>query len=230
MHSIMKNDFETKFTGWTLIMAAVFLLAGWVLLPHHIGEYFVSTDFETIGENLWYWIWMFRIHIFGWVIMGIAMMAFISLTFEKPYRIILMPGAGVVIVGTFTMALAVAFYYTYGAWGVGQTMGKSPAEIQEFTDSIIVTNQYVTCLIRFGRIFSGAGFVLFGYGLFKWKIIDTWLGAFTMIMGMTAMCIILFIPDNFDIYKPLFYVKVFWLTIVGITILRKGINLSDVQN
>ena len=226
----MKNDIETKFTGWALITAAVLLLAGWELLPHHVGEYFVSTDFEAIGKNLWYWIWMFRIHIFGWVIMGAAMIAFASMTFEKPYRIILMPGAGVIIVGTFTMALAVAFYYTYGAWGVGQTAGKSPAEMQQFTESIIVTNQYVTCLVRFGRIFSGAGFVLLGFGLLKWKIIDTGLGALAILMGIAAMCIILFIPDYFEIYKPLFYIKVIWLALVGVSVLRKGINLPQVES
>ena len=207
----MKKDFETNFTAWTLITAAILLIAGWELSSHKIGEYFEPTDFAEIGKNLWYWIWMFRIHIFGWVIMGTALMAFASIVNEKPYRIILVPGAGVIIVGTFTTALAFAFYYTYGAWGVGQTAGKSPEEIQQFTDGVIVINQYVTCLVRFGRIFSGLGFVLFGIGLVKWKVMDTWIGAFSILFGLVAMCVILFIPDHFEIYKPVFYAKVFGL-------------------
>ena len=34
------------------------------------------------------------------------------------------------IIGSMTLAIAAAFYYNFGAWGVGQTMGKTGAEIQ----------------------------------------------------------------------------------------------------
>jgi len=225
----MKKDFETKFTGWALISAAVMLLAGWLLLPHHHGEYLVAGDFEAIGENLWYWIWMYRIHIFGWVILGGTMIGFAFLMNEKPYRTMIMPGATIVVAGTFTMALALAFYYTYGAWGVGQTAGKSPSEIQVFMDSLTIFNHYATCLIRFGRVFSGAGFMLLGIGLFKWGLFDKWIGAFTALMGMVAMCIILLIPDNYTLYMPMFYVKIAWLALVGFTLLRKGVNLPSTE-
>ena len=167
----MIKDFETKFTGWAFILAALLLWGGWALSSHHVGEYFVATDFSSIGENVWYWIWMYRIHIFGWVTMAIAMFSFIAITARKPYRVLILPGAGMTIVGTFTIAIAAAYYYNYGAWGVGQTAGKSPEEIQAFMDSILYTNQYVTCFVRFGRIFSGVGLVLLGAALIKWKIV-----------------------------------------------------------
>lgn len=223
----MKNDFETKFTGWAMITGALMLLFGWVLLPHHIGEYLVADDFTAVKEHFWTWVWLYRMHIFGWVIMGAGLMGFASLTFKKPYRILLMPGAGVVIVGTFTSALATAYYYSYGAWGIGQTEGKSPEEIQAFMDGILYTNHYVTCMVRFGRVFSGAGLVLMGAGLLKWKVTDTWLGAFTVLLGFAAMGIVMLIPDNYEIYKPVFYVKVLWLFALGSTILRKGLNLPE---
>ena len=221
----MIKDFETKFTGWAFIVAALLLWGGWALSSHHVGEYFVASDFPSIGENVWYWIWMYRIHIFGWVTMAIAMFALVSITAKKPYRVVILPGAGMVIVGTFTIAIAAAFYYNYGAWGVGQTAGKSPFEIQEFLKGTLFTNQYVTCFVRFGRIFSGVGLVLLGYAFIKWKIVDLWLGWFTMLLGLVAMGIILSIPDNFEIYKPVFHVKAIWLLMMGITILRKGVNL-----
>ena len=223
----MKNDFETKFTGWAFIIGAIFLLAGQELSPHKLGEYFIASDFENIGKNIWIWIWMYRIYIFGWVIMGLGMIGFASMTFEKELRILTMPGAGIIIIGTFVTSLAAAFYYTYGAWGVGKTEGMSIAEIQMFTDNIIITNHYVTCLVRFGRIFSGVGFVLLGVGLLKFKVMDSWIGIYTALMGITSVCVILFIHDNFEIYKPLFFVKVLWLLIIGTTILRKGINLQE---
>lgn len=226
----VKKDFETSFTGWFFIMAAVMLLAGFLLSPHQIEEYIVASDFEVIGQNLWYWIWMFRIFIFGWVIMGGAVMAFAYLTRRGSLGIVVLPGAGILTVGTFTMALAVAFYYSYGAWGVGMTEGKSPEEIQEFIDGVTIVNQYATCLVRFGKVFSGAGLVLMGFGLFKSKMMDAWVCIYTMLLGMAAMCIIMLIPDNFEIYKPLFYVKILWLIVMGVMLLKKGVNLTQEQS
>ncbi len=220
----LKKDIETKFTAYFFIASALMLWIGWFLSPHNIGEYIVSSDFESIGENIWFWIWMFRIHIFGWVTMAIAIFALVSITAQKPNRVILVPGAGMTIVGTFTIAIAMAFYYNFGAWGVGQTSGKSPEEIALFMESILYTNQYVTCFVRFGRIFSGVGLVLLGYGFVKWKILPSWLSWFTVLLGLVAMLVILFIPEYYEHYKPLFHVKAAWLMIMGIVIIKSGIN------
>ena len=223
MNTFIK-DIETKFTAYFFIASALMLWVGWILSPHNIGEYIVSSDFEPIGENIWFWIWMFRIHIFGWVTMAIAIFALVSITARKPNRVILVPGAGMTIVGTFTIAIAMAFYYNFGAWGVGQTSGKSPEEVALFMESILYTNQYVTCFVRFGRIFSGVGLVLLGYGFVKWKLLPSWLSWFTVLLGLVAMSVILFIPEYYEHYKPLFHVKAAWLMIMGIVILRSGIN------
>lgn len=225
----VKKDFETNFTGWAFIFAAILLWFGWVLSPHHIGEYIVASDFTAIGEDVWYWIWMYRFHIFGWVTMAIAVFALVSITARKPYRVVILPGAGMLVVGTFTLAIASAYFYNFGAWGVGQTAGKSASEIKEFVDNILFTNQYVTCFIRFGRIFSGVGLVLLGFGFIKWKIVSTWLGWFTALLGLVAMGIILAIPNNFEIYKPIFHVKAIWLLAMGIVILKKGVFLPEVK-
>ncbi len=223
----MKIDIETKLTGWALILAALMLLLGWVLLPHHIGEYLVIEDFPAVNEHFWTWIWLYRLHIFGWVIMGAGLLGLGSLTFKKPYRALLIPGIGVVVIGTFVSALATAFYYSFGAWGIGQTEGKSPEEIQVFMDGILHVNHYVTCLVRFGRVFSGAGLVIMGVGLLKWKITDRWLAYLTMFLGLAAMGIVMLIPVNYEIYKPIFYVKVLWLIAFGATLLTKGLNIPQ---
>lgn len=223
----MKKDFETNWTGWSFIAAALMLWGGWAMSSHHIGEYIVASDFESIGKRVWYWIWMYRIHIFGWVTMAIAMFSLLSIVSKKPFRVVMLPGAGMVIVGTFTLAIAAAFYYNFGAWGVGKTAGKSAEEIQVFMDSILPTNQYVTCFLRFGRIFSGVGLVLLSFAFIKWKIMPIWLGGLTFILGISAVVLILAIPDNFELYKPLFHVKVIWLVLMGVNLLRQGVNLSE---
>ncbi len=225
----MKKDFETNFTGWTFIVAALLLLFGWILSPHHIGEYIVASDFTEIGKDVWFWIWMYRIHIFGWVIMGIALFALVSITARKPYRVLILPGAGMIIIGTFTLAIAAAYFYNHGAWGVGKTANLSTEELQDFMNNLLFTNQYVTCFIRFGRIFSGVGLILLGAGFVKWKIISSWLGWYTIVLGLVAMGIILLIPDNFEVYKPVFYVKVLWLVLMGVTLLKQGVHLPETK-
>lgn len=223
----MKKDFETSFTGWAFILASVLLWGGWALSSHHIGEYIIASDFKVIGEDVWYWIWMYRFHIFGWVTMAIAMFSLWSITNIKEVRVIMSPAAGMVIVGTFTLAIAAAFYYNFGAWGVGKTMDKTPAEIDEFMNGVLFTNQYVTCFVRFGRIFSGVGLLLLGVTFLKFKLIPNWLGGFTALLGLAAMGIILSIPDNFEIYKPLFHAKVLWLVAMGVVLLTKGIDTKE---
>jgi len=138
----------------------------------------------------------------------------------------MLPGAGMVIIGTFTLAIAAAYYYNHGAWGVGQTAGMSPEEVETFMENLLYTNQYVTCFIRFGRIFSGVGFVILGFGFVKWNMFNKSLSWFTTLLGFVAMGIILFIPDNFEIYKPIFYIKMAWLVAMGGTLLVKGVNLD----
>jgi len=220
------RNFGTKFTGWSFIAAAILLFLGWILLSHRIGEYIVFEDFAAVGENIWFWIWMYRIHIFGWVTMGIALFALVAVTSQKPHRVLMLPGAGMVIIGTFTLAIASAYYYNHGAWGVGQTAAMSTIEIEAFMENLLFTNQYVTCFIRFGRIFSGVGLVILGWGFLKWNMFGKGLSWFTVLLGVVAMSIILFIPDNFEIYKPVFYVKVAWLLAMGATLIAKGINLA----
>ena len=222
---VLKKDFETNFTGWAFILAAVLLWFGWAFSSHHIGEYIVASDFSKIGENVWYWIWMYRFHIFGWVTMGISMFSLLSIVSKKPYRVVTLPGIGMVIVGTFTLAIANAYYYNFGAWGVGKTASMSATELADFMNDILFTNQYVTCFIRFGRIFSGVGLVLLGYAFVKWKIVSSWLGWFTILLGLVAMGIILSIPDNFEIYKPVFHIKSIWLLAMGLSLLKKGVHL-----
>jgi hypothetical protein len=229
MTTTIKN-FGTQFTGWTFIAAFALLWIGYLLLPHHIGEYIVAEDFKEIGKGVWYWIWMYRVHIFGWVAMAVAIMAFLSMTSKSPLHVLTIPGGGMIIVGTFTLAIANAFYYNFGADGVGKTMGMTPEEIDNYVNSILSINQYVTCFTRFGRIFSGLGFVIFGAAIVKWGIVNKFFGWFTIVFGLGVMALILLIPDNFELYKPLFHVKAFWLLGLGILILTQGLKLPESSN
>jgi hypothetical protein len=80
-----------------------------------------------------------------------------------------------VIKGAFTLANGVTYSYDFGALGVGRTRDMSAAEIQAFMDSVLFTNQYITCFSRFG-FFFGVGLVLLGTSFIKWNIVSRWLG------------------------------------------------------
>jgi len=41
------------------------------------------------------------------------------------------------------------------------------------------------------------------------------------------MGIILAIPEYYETYKPLFHVKVIWLLLMGIVILRSGLRITE---
>jgi hypothetical protein len=151
----------------------------------------------------------------------------VSIVAKSTYRVVILPGAGMMIIGSMTLAIAAAFYYNFGAWGVGETMDKSATEVQTFMDSILSTNQYVTCFNRFGRIFSGVGSVLLGFALIKGNIVHKAIGYLTLLMGLGAVGLILGIADNFELYKPFFHIKVIWMLAMGAWLLVKGINLHS---
>ena len=159
--------------------------------------------------------------------MAIAMFSFTSLVAKKPYGSIIMSGGGVVIAGTFIIAIATAFYYGFGTWGIGQTDGMTENEIQLFVKDLMPLNHYVTCFLRFGRVFSGAGLLLMGIVMVKWNLVNPIVNWFTALLGLVVLCVILFIPDCFDSYKPIFHIKVLWLLSMGISILKDGLNISE---
>jgi hypothetical protein len=71
--------------------------------------------------------------------------------------------------------------------------------------------------------------VLLSFAFIKWTLVPVWLGGLTLLLGFSAVALILAIPDNFELYKPLFHVKVIWLVMMGVTLLRQGINLAEAE-
>ena len=221
----MKSDFETKFTGWSFLVAAAMLWGGWLLIPRRLGTYLVPEDFPLIFERVWFWIWMYRIHMFGMVLTGFALIALAALLSDRPYRVMVWPGVGVAAVGTFVLTLATAFYFHHGAWGSGQTHGQSPEEVQQFIAALLVDTEYVTCLVRFGRVFSGLGLLFVGLALMIWKLLPMWVGGLAAMIGVAAMAITMGIPGDLQIYMPIFHIKAFWLAAMGAVLLRQGLRI-----
>ena len=213
------TSLATDVTGWLLIAAAAMLWFGWTLLPVRIGAFFHWDDFPRVRRRLHLWIWLFRIHLFGHLMAVMGLVALATLFSESPMRIVLLPGVAVCVGGLFVAALAQAFYYHFGAWGAIDMDGKTEDERKEFVTKLAVPTEYITCLVRFGRVFFGLGQAVLAAGLLFGGLLPSWLGITAAILGVAAIALTMGLPDSLDLYKIIFHLNAVWLVAVGYTVL-----------
>ena len=209
----------TNVTGWLLVAAGVMLWAGWTFLPVRIGAFFHHDDFPRVRRRLYSWIWLFRFHLFGHLMAVMGLVALATLLSESPMRVLLWPGVAVCVGGLFVAALAQAFYYHFGAWGAVDMDGKSEDERKGFVSKLFVSTEYVTCLVRFGRVFFGLGQVVLAVALIFGGLLPIWLAIAAAVLGMAAMALTMGLPDSLDLYKTVFHLNAAWLAALGVTVL-----------
>lgn len=220
-------EFPSRFTGGLFLAAAAMLWLGWMLLPVHIGTFFEPDVFPSIRERFHFWIWMYRFHLFGMVMTAMALVALGAMTIESRARVVIWPGVAVAAAGMVVGALAAAFYYHHGAWGALGSPGKSAEEMQAFVAALRVDTEYVTCLVRFGRVFSGLGLVVIAWGSRLARALPLWADAAAGLIGLAAMALTMGLPDHLHLYTPVFHAKALWLAAVGVAILRGGLRAGD---
>ena len=214
----MKDSFAARFTGGAFLSAASMLWLGWILLPVRIGTFFTPEVFGQIHVHFQFWIWMFRVHLFGMIVTVIALFALSALVADSPARVLVWPGAAVMSSGMLVGALAAAFYYHHGAWGAIALAGKSPQEAQAFVEALRVDTEYVTCLTRFGRVFGGLGLMVLAWGVLKSGVLPAWNSLVAGIVGLSAMALTMGLPDQLSLYQPIFQVMAGWMLVTGITL------------
>lgn len=214
------TSLATDITGGLLIAAAAMLWVGWTFLPARIGAFFQPDDFARVHRRLYLWIWLFRFHLFGYLMAVMGLVALATLLSESPMRVLLWPAVAVCVGGLFVAALAQAFYYHFGAWGAVDMNGKSEDERKSFVSKLFVSTEYVTCLVRFGRVFFGLGQVVLAVALLAGGLLPAWLGISAAVLGVAAMALTMGLPDSLDLYKTVFHLNVAWLAGVGINVLQ----------
>jgi hypothetical protein len=220
------NDFATQVTGWLFIASAFMLWLGWTLMPVHLGPFFTMGDFSRVHSSLRRWIWLYRVHLFGYVVTVMAFVALGTLLAETLARIVVWPAVAVAGTGLIVAALAAAFYYHFGAWGAIDMQGKSPEALQGFVDSLRVSTEYVTCLVRFGRVFFGLGQVVLAVGFLQGDIMPLWVTISAAVLGLAGMGLTMAFPDNLECYQPVFHLTALWLVTTGIVVLRFGLRVA----
>lgn len=221
------GGFATSVAGWLFIAGVAMLWLGWMLLPAKLGAFFKPQDFEDVYARRRLWIWLFRVHLFGYIVLVMAFVALGVLSGGSPAGVLTWPGAAVMGVGWIVAALAAAFYYHFAAWGSADMHGKPAAEVQAFIDELRVPTEYVTCLVRFSRVFFGLGQLVLAAGLIYAGILPAWLVAAGGLLGAAAMSLTMALPDNLEYYNPLFHLNALWLAAMGIATLGADISFPS---
>jgi hypothetical protein len=154
-------------------------------------------------------------------------MALAAILTDSESRVVVWPGATVAVIGLATACLAAAFYYHHGAWGALQTAGFSLEKLRGHVDALYLQTEYITCLVRFGRVFFGLGLVVLSVGLIKWRILPIAFGAGAVLLGVAAMAVTMAFPDNLEFYAPIFHLNSLWLLATGLVILKFGLRLEE---
>ncbi len=221
-----KDNFPGKFAGGAFIAAALMLWLGWMLLPSRIGTFFEPSVFAKVHDRFHFWIWMYRVHLFGLITAVVALFALAGLVAPSTARVLVWPGVAVASAGFVVSALAQAFYYHHGAWGSLELAGKSPEQAVAFVEALRVDTEYVTCLTRFGRVFGGLGLLIIAWGALRWKLLPAWVGAGAAAIGIAAMALTMAFPDHLHWYGPVFHVQVLWLLATGLVVFWSGLKLD----
>ena len=206
-------------TGSLFIAGAVMTWLGWVLLPVKFGAYFAPEDFGKVRARFHYWIWMYRLHLFGYLVTVMAFAALAALVAVGSARVLVWPGVTVAAAGLLVTALAHAFYYHFGAWGALETKGQSESERNAYVDALKVTTEYITCWIRFGRVFFGLGTLVLAAGLLFAGTLPLWITLALAALGLAPMITTMLFPDNLEYYQPIFHLQAAWLLLAGILLI-----------
>jgi hypothetical protein len=223
----MNRDFSTTIVTSFFIVGAVLIWLGWMLMPVHLGVYFLPENFPAIMEQFHLWIWMFRFYLFGLLISVMALTAFGSAIEDRESRVVIWPAIAVSVGGLFVTALGQAFYYHHGAWGALSMQGQPPEALAALVESLRIDTEYVTCLVRFGRVFFGLGQLVFGLGLLRGKLVPVALSYGAVLLGVAAMALTMALPDDLVYYVPIFHLNCLWLLAMGITVLRGGLPATS---
>jgi len=221
----MERKYSTGVTGWLFIACALMLWGGWVLLPFHIGTFFKPDDFAAVHAHFHWWIWLYRVHLFGFLVAVMAFTALAAVLTESEGRVVVWPGLAVAVVGLVVECLASAFYYHHGAWGALQTAGQPLEKLRAHVDALRLDTEYITCLVRFGRVFFGLGLVVLAAGLIKWRVLPMLVGMSAVLLGLAAMALTMAFPDNLEFYAPIFHLNSLWLLVTGIVMLQSGFRV-----
>jgi hypothetical protein len=218
--------FVLKVAGSLFVAAALMLWLGWTLLRVRPVGFFLPRQFAGIRVDYRRWIWLYRVHIFGYLVTIMGAAALAAAVDGSNDRVLIWPGLAVLATGSLVGALGAAFYYHMGAWGALDLDGRGEDEITRFIGGLKVLTHYATCLVRFGRVFFGLGQVVLAVGLLHAGILPPWVAVAAGLLGLAAIGLTMARPDELERYRPIFHLNAAWMLVLGLVMLRAGIGAA----
>ena len=218
--------FVLKVAGCLFVAAAAMLWLGWTLLRVRPAGFFLPRQFAEIRADYRRWIWLYRVHIFGYLVTIMGAAALAAGVDGPDDRVLIWPGLAVLAIGSLVGALGAAFYYHMGAWGALDLEGRGEDEIARFIAGLKVLTHYATCLVRFGRVFFGLGQVVLAGGLLHAGILPGWVAVVAGLLGFAAIGVTMAKPDDLERYRPIFHLNAAWMLVLGLVMLRAGIGAA----
>jgi hypothetical protein len=117
-----------------------------------------------------------------------------------------------------------AYYYHFGAVGSLELDGKPDADVDLFVQSLHTGLEYISCLVRFSRVFFGLGQLVLATGLYMGGILPVWFVSYTLLLGVAAILLTMAAPDKLHLYKPVFHLNALWMLLTGIVIVSGMMN------
>ncbi|MBA3260478.1 MAG: hypothetical protein H0T68_13555 [Gemmatimonadales bacterium] len=198
-------SFPFQVTGGLFVTAAAMLWLGWWLLPARPGAFFLPHDFGAIRARYRVWIWLFRVHLFGYLVTVMAAVALGASLGGSDARVLVWPGAAVMASGAIVGSLGAAFYYHVGAWGA---LDLHP------------------CLVRFSRGFFGLGQVVLAAGLVRDGTFPISVAIAAGLLGLAAIAVTMARPDELERYRPVFHLNAAWMLAFGVVALHAGLGVA----
>jgi hypothetical protein len=220
------TGFVLKVAGSLFVAAAAMLWLGWTLLRVRPAGFFLPQQFAEIRADYRRWIWLYRVHIFGYLVTIMGAAALAAAVDGPDDRVLIWPGLTVLAIGSLVGALGAAFYYHMGAWGALDLDGRGKDEISRFLGGLKVLSHYATCLVRFGRVFFGLGQVVLAAGLLRAGILPGWVAVAAGLLGFAAIGVTMAKPDELERYRPVFHLNAAWMLVLGLVMLRAGIGAA----
>jgi hypothetical protein len=217
---------SNQVAGSLFLCGALMLWLGWVLLPAKVGAFFQAGDFARVHRRLRTWLWLFRVHLFGHLMTLMALVGLASFYAEDPWRVVIWPAVAVLGAGLVVACLAAAFYYHFAVWGALDLQGKGAAAERGLIESLHVGTHYVTCLVRFGRVFFGLGQVVLALGLWGAGGFPVWFVAGAALLGVVAMALTMGLPDDLHLYRPVFHLNSAWLVVAAVLFLTGSVAMA----
>lgn len=220
----MNTNFNFRFVALSLMIGGLFVFIGYMIMPVHVVLNFNLEMLQKITNNLELWIRSFQIVVFGFFIRIIGLVGLSALYHDSHAKPVLFSGVMVCSLALLVSGLAEGYYMHTGGWAQWKMTQIPVDQYPSMIASLEITNEWVSCIKRFGRMFLHLGLTFVGWGILRAEFLPKWLGTLTMLIGIAGICLLMVLTENPDSYLPMDHVVTCWFLLTGILVFRKSMR------